>query len=69
MIGLSGHDCRRIREELAEDMCVIFIKFGEDIIEQEEGFFSGIFLHIFPQESDKGEEENFIFSSREDIFG
>lgn len=69
MIGLSGHNRRSICEELTEDMCVIFIKFGEDIIEQEEGFFSRIFFHIFPEESHEGEEENFIFSSREDIFG
>lgn len=40
MIGLSGHNCRCISEELAEDMCVIFIEFGEDIIEEEERFFS-----------------------------
>ena len=48
MIGLSGHNRRCIYEELAENMRVIFIEFGEDIIEEEEWFFSRIFLHIFP---------------------
>lgn len=64
MIGLSGHDGRCIREELAENMGVIFIELGEDIIKEEEWFFSGVFLHIFSEESDKCEEEDFIFSSR-----
>ena len=48
MIWLSGHNCRCICEELTQYMCVIFIEFGEDIIEEEEWFFSRIFLHIFP---------------------
>jgi hypothetical protein len=68
MIGLSGHNRRSIREELAEDMCVIFIELWENIVEEEEWFFSGVFLHIFAEESDKSEEENLIFPSREDIF-
>lgn len=69
MIGLSGHNCSCICEELTENVCVIFVEFWEDIIEEEEGSFSGVFLHIFPEQSDEREEENFIFPSREDIFG
>jgi len=67
MIGLSGHDGRCICEELAENMCVIFVEFREYIIEEEEWFFSGILFYIFAQESDKGEQENLIFPTREDV--
>jgi len=68
MIWLCRHNGCRILEKLTKNLCVVRIQFREDIVEEKEWFFPRNFLHIFPQETYKSEQQNLIFSPRENIF-